>query len=345
MISRIVPCLLFFNSLVIAATAQTTAYSEVGGFDTIQLTGTGGGRSRLTFAAPQFLQASKYSGYASVVDSDTALYDATAAWSDDAFNAEAGSHYVEIVSVNGSTSVFGVGLTRTILDTDAASKRLILGAALPAGLTAPVEYRLIRHWTLASIFGATNTAGLQGGSAVSADLVQLWNGATHDSYYYQTTGIGGIGWRKVGDQSSDASGTVIRPDQSMMIMRVAAPTLPLVVNGWVKTGQASIEVASGFNFLPNPFSEAMTLGTSGLFTGDPLTGIASGGTTGADQVMLWNGTGYDTYFYQNGGLGGQGWRKIGAQSVDAGSTKIEPGTSMILKRQIAEGFTWTIPQH
>jgi uncharacterized protein (TIGR02597 family) len=343
MICRIVLCYLWFNCMMITASAQTTAYSEVGGFDTIPITGTAGGRSRVTVVATQFVQANKYTGYASVEELD-ALHDASASWLDDAFNAEAGSHYVEIVSVNGSRTAPGVGLTRTISDTMAASKRLVLDADLPFGLAAPVEYRVIRHWTLGTIFGVTNAAGLQGGSAVSADLVKLWNGSNHDSYYYQTTGIGGVGWRKVGDQTSDASNTVIRPDQSMMVLRVAAPTLPLVMNGWVKIGQASIEVGSGFNFLPNPFSEAMTLGNCGLFTGDPLTGIASGGSTGADQVMLWNGTGYDTYFYQSGGLGGGGWRKVGAQSVDASSTKIQPGSSLILKRQLAEGFTWTIPQ-
>jgi uncharacterized protein (TIGR02597 family) len=323
--------------------AQVTVYSEIGGFDTINVAGTGGGASKLTFAAAEFLQPAKYSGFASATAPAT-LFDSAATWADDAFNGANGSHYLEIISVNGSTTAGGVGTTRTISDTLAATKSITLETPLPAGLAAPIEYRIISHWTLAAIFGESNTAGLQGGNSLSADLVQLWNGTGYDSFYYQTTGIGGTGWRKVGDQTSNAGATVIRPDQSVIIKRVAASALPLVVNGWVKTGQTSVDIAAGFNFVPSPYSEPMTLGSCGLFTGNAATGIAGGTATSADQVMLWNGAAYDTFYYQNSGLGGIGWRKVGVQSTDASSAGIAPGTSIIVRRNGPSGFTWAIPQ-
>jgi len=326
-----------------AAVAQVTVYSDVGGFDTIHVEGSNGGGSRMTLVAAQFVQPTKYSGYATQSEPDS-LDDPSASWVEDAFNGLNGSHYVEILSVNGQTTGPGVGLTRTIVATLAAAKQLKLNLALPVELGSSIEYRVVSHWTLAAVFGATNTAGLQGGTSLTADQVQLWNGLGYDSYFYQTTGIGGVGWRRVGNQTADAAGTIIRPDQSVLIKRVGSSSVPLVVNGWVNKGQASMEVVQGFNFFPNPFSEPLTLGTCGLFTGNPNTGLAAGELTTADQVMLWNGTVYETYYYQNAGLGGVGWRRVGAQSIDASGTIIKSGTGFILRRNRVGGFTWQIPQ-
>ncbi|TDU70683.1 uncharacterized protein (TIGR02597 family) [Prosthecobacter fusiformis] len=326
------------------AMAQLTVYSDVAGFDTVSVAGTGGAESKLTFAATEFLQSAKYLSVASAVGPNT-LTDSSATWSDDEFNGNNGSHYVEIISVNGSKTGAGVGVTRSITDTEANSKTITLDEALPEGLIAPLEYRIVSHWTLAAIFGSANMAGLQGGSPLSADHVQLWNGTGYDSYYYQTSGIGGTGWRKLGDQSTDASNAIIRPEQNVIIKRVGSAGLPIVLSGWVKTGQTSFDIVPGFNFVPNPYSTAMTLASSGLYKGNAATGIAAGNVTSADQVMLWNGSSYETFYYQTLGLGGTGWRKVGDQSMDASGASIAPGSSIILRRKNPDRFTWAIPQH
>lgn len=322
--------------------SQLTVYSDVAGFDTVNISGTGGAESKLTIAATEFLQSAKYLGVSSSLASN-AITDPTASWANDEFNGTNGSHYVEIVSVNGSKTAAGVGLTRSIVAT--TSQTITLEGDLPPSLTTNVEFKIISHWTLASIFGLENTAGLLGGSVLTADQVQFWNGEGYNSYYYQTAGIGGTGWRKIGDQSTDASQTIIRPDQNVVIKRVGGAGVSLVVSGWVKTGQASFDIVSGFNFLPNPYSTPMSLASSGLYKGDAATGVSGGNVTTADQVMLWNGSNYETFFYQTTGLGGTGWRKVGAQSTDASETVIRPGNAIILRRKSAEGFTWVIPQH
>ena len=337
-------CLLLVSLPPAWVSAQVTVYSDIGGFDTITVGGTGGLGSKTTFAAAEFLQSAKYSGIATAVGPDT-ITDAAATWADDAFNGANGSHYVEIVSVNGSTTASAVGTTRSIVATVAATKTITLGAALPAGLVAPVEYRVVSHWTLAAIFGSNNTAGLKSGTALSADQVQLWNGSGYESYYYQTEGLGGTGWRKVGDQTSDASNVVIRPEQSMIIKRVDVAALPLLVNGWVKTGKTVFDIAQGFNFVPYPYSKAMTLASCGLYTGSAATGISAGSLTSSDQVLVWNGAGYETFYYQNSGLGGTGWRKVGELSTDASGKSIPPGNCIIVRRMNSQGFAWTIPQH
>jgi hypothetical protein len=61
--------------------------------------------------------------------------------------------------------------------------------------------------------------------------------------------------------------------------------------------------------------------------------------------LIWNGTSYDTYYYQTSGLGGTGWRKGGAPAVDAASATIPVGASVVIRRQGASGFSWVVPQH
>jgi hypothetical protein len=42
-------------------------------------------------------------------------------------------------------------------------------ALLAAGITAPVGYKIRKQWTIASVFGANDEAGLQGATAATAD--------------------------------------------------------------------------------------------------------------------------------------------------------------------------------
>jgi uncharacterized protein (TIGR02597 family) len=326
-----------------ATQAQLTVYSDVAGYDTIAVNPANSTGSKLTFASLPFVRDARYAGVASGLDVERkVITDAAATWALGAYDGAAGSHYVEIVSVAGSKSASPVGATRSILSTQANS--LTLESALPEGLVTPFEFRIVRHWTLETLFGSANSAGLKAGSVRTADRVQLWNGSAFDSYIYQNGGPGGVGWRKVGDLSTNASATVIRPDQNVIIKRSAASDISLVVSGWVKNGQSSHEVVRGLNFVPTPFAVAVSLAASGLHTGNPATGLAAGSVVSADQVLLWTGTAYDTYYYQSSGAGGSGWRRLGNASVDAGTALIRPGSAIILRRKAASGFTWNIPQ-
>lgn len=326
--------------LPLMGSAQPVTYSAIVGYDRLTLPGTSGGSTRLAFSGLSLVPNLEYAGVADSIGSNT-LTDSTAAWTAGQFN---GAYYVEIISVNGATTGAGVGTSYTIATTTAPGT-LTLTKNLAAGITAPVGYRIRKHWTLASVFGATNSAGLQGGSSVTADQIQVWNGTGYDVYYYQTSGIGGTGWRKAGDQSTDASDTVIEPGNSLITKRGASGAATITLTGMVKTGATSVSIVAGYNFVPNPNAVAMTLTSCGLYTGNASTGIADGSATSADQIMLWNGTGYDSYYYQTSGIGGTGWRKLGSQSTDASSTSIAAGTSFIVRRLNTGSFTWSIPQH
>lgn len=65
-------------------------------------------------------------------------------------------------------------------------------------------------------------SGLNGGTAGTADLIQIYdpNTATFNSYYYKTTAEdGGTGWRSTASTSADASNTVIPRGSSIIIRR------------------------------------------------------------------------------------------------------------------------------
>jgi uncharacterized protein (TIGR02597 family) len=269
----------------------------------------------------------------------TTLVDTSATWTDNQYNSTtpgaAPTYFVEI------TSGTGAGTMYDITGTVAATQTLNLASSLQAGITSGASYRIRQHWTIASVFGTTNLAG---GSIVSADQVQLLRNQGYATYYYQTSGLGGIGWRQAGAPSVDASATVIYPNDGILIARQQSASVSVVITGAVKTGQTSIPVITGYSLLGNVYSSAMTLASSNLYTGDPNTGLASGSVTSADQVMLWNGTsGFNTYYYQTIGIGGTGWRQAGAPTVDASATAIPVGAALLISRTGA-AFNWVTPQ-
>jgi hypothetical protein len=103
----------------------------------------------------------------------------------------------------------------------------------------------------------------------------------------------------------------------------------------------------GLNIVGNPYAAPMTLGTSNLFTGNPATGVASGTATSADEVRVFNGLTYDTYYYSDGGLVGAGWRKQGSNpaNADQGATPIPVGVAILVSRKAPGDFNWVSPQH
>lgn len=328
----------------VSLAAEIVIESPAVGFELADIPGANSNGPSLTFKASEYLCSVPRVGIATTIGADYVI-DSTAVWSDGLYNDENGSHYLEITSIGGSSTAPNVGITRTIKSTSESTRKLTFTAPLPVGISGPVGYRVVKHWTIGQLFGANNTAGLKGGSAITADQVQLWDGTNYESYYYQTTGIGGTGWRKAGDQVTDASSKVILPSQAIIIRRSETAPLTLVLRGDVKRGKTLLTVSPGFNFLPNPYPTAMTLASCGIYTGDPAKGLAGGNLVTADQVMVWNGTVYQIYYYQKTGIGGVGWRKAGDLATDASNTPIPAGSSVIVWRQATSGFEWAVPQH
>jgi len=328
------------------AFSQTTATTDPVGFVTINVTGNGGsGSPAYTFTALGMYNPVAYQATDDTVNSvggSTTLTDPNATWTDNQYNGTGGAitYFVEILTGPGA------GTTYDIIATTAATKSLTLAQPLLTGITGGDSYRIRPHWTIGSVFGATNQNGLTGGNSTTADQVLLFRSGGYVTYYYQTSGLGGTGWRKYGAPTVDASGSLIYPDDGIVIARNQSAATTVTVMGAVKTGQSSIPVLTGYTLLGNVYAASMTLANSGLYTGNSATGVAGGNSTTADQILFWNATtlGYDTYYYQTSGLGGTGWRKYGAPTVDASATSIPVGTALFINRIGGAAFNWIAPQ-
>lgn len=340
--SRILPLACLSAAILSGvASAQTTATTNPVGFITITVNGTGGTQANaITLAGLGLTQPVLFQGASTSIGANS-ITDTAATWTDNQFNGNGNACYVEIAS--GANA----GVLLDVASTTAATQTITTVQPIPAGTSAGDSFIIRQHWTIGSVFGTTNQAGLSGGTSTSADEILLYASTGYQIYYYQTSGLGGTGWRLVGDQSTDASGTVIYPEEGMIIKRLQAAPANIVLMGAVKTGQTSVAIVPGLNFIGNIYASAMTLSDSNLYTGSSTTGIAGGTSTSADEILIWNASvnGYDIYYYQTSGLGGTGWRKVGDQSNDASGASIPVGTSVIVKRLAATGFNWVIPQH
>jgi uncharacterized protein (TIGR02597 family) len=319
--------------------AQTTATTDPVGFITLNVAGTGGaGQSALSLVGLGLTRTVEYQGAAESFGTNT-LTDNDATWTDNQFNGANGAYFVEIVS--GAAA----GTTYDISATTAASKTITTSQNLAAGIAAGVNFKIRKHWTIASVFGPANEGGLQGGTSSTADQVLLYNGSTYDTFYYSTGGLTGTGWRKAGAGAADQAGVVIYPEEGVLTLRKQSAGVGLVVMGAVKTGQTSIPVFAGLNVLGNIYAASMTLADSGLYTGSSTTGVLGGTSSTADQVLLYNGATYDTYYYSTGGLTGTGWRKAGSGATDFSATVIPVGSSLLIQRKAGTPFNWVAPQH
>ena len=332
---------LAFGATTQSSFAQTTSATTPVGFVTMSVSGTGGTKpTAFTFTSLGLVNPIAFQSTTTTsVGGTTAIVDSAATWANNAYNsATAGappSHFVEILSGPAAGAMYD------IVTTDGAGKSLTVSPALAAGVTAGVSYAIRPHWTLASVFGTGASVALQGGDSTSADQVQLWRGTGFVSYFYNT-GRGFRGWVQNGNATVDASATVLYPEDGIVIARNQSAGVNVILNGVVKTGQTLMNVQTGYSLLGNVYASGMTLGNSNIFTNDPATGVASGDSTTADQVMFWNGTGFVSYFY-NTGRGFRGWVQNGNASVDASATAIPTGTAIFIQRNGAP-FTWVAPQ-
>ena len=336
-------CAAFCPTLV----AQTTATTDPVGFITLTVAGTGGTvASQLSFLGTGLTRSVEYQGSAEAVGT-ASLTDNDATWTDNQFNGANGAYFVEL------TSGAGAGTTYDIATTVQLTKTITTVQNLAAGVTAGVTFKIRKHWTIASVFGAANEAGLQAGTATDADVIRVYNGTGYDGYYYATAQPPFItaGWRKVSGGNTDYAGQRLYPDDGLLLTRKQVSNVPVVLMGAVKTGVTSFPVLSGLNIVANPYAAPMTLGTSVLYTGNSVTGISSGPAGGAttDEVRIYNpSTGnYDAYYYATAQppFITAGWRKIGGGNTDQVGVTIPVGSSILVTRKAAGNFDWVSPQH
>ena len=319
--------------------AQTTATTDPVGFMTLTVAGGTGSTAALTVKSLGLTTPVAYQGVAETADGtgsssaaniliDTDAPTSPLGYAISPAPSTANPYYLEITSGTAAGTTYDVS--------SISGTTITLAQNLASTVAAPVSFKLRKHWTLGTVFQPTD---LTAGTVLTADTVSIYSATTasYDTYYYRT----GQGWRKTTDGVTDAGPTPIYPDDALVVSRKNAAAVPVVVTGSVKTGQTSFPIATGLNILSNPYAAAMTLSSCGIYNaGDPSHSISAGTVLNADQVQLFNGSGYDLYYYRTG----QGWRKTTDNVTDAGPTPIPAGAAILVKRNGAP-FNWIIPQH
>ena len=162
-------------------------------------------------------------------------------------------------------------------------------------------------WTLGSLFGYESSV-LQDGNSSVADYVYLLkppgeqDGSSND---YRPYFHDGTTWKEVGGDGSDASETIIYPDESFMIARRGNTPLDLVLSGTALTQNTFFKIPQqGKRFLMNnPFGVDMML--SDLISTDNIDNNVSNGVKWlaapsqevADNVEILNQGVWSTFWH------------------------------------------------
>lgn len=349
-----------------AGVAQTSTVTDPVGITTLNIKGTSGTKSvELTFLALSMARVTAFQGTAETVFGST-LTCSAGTWTDNQYaNTPQPGYFLEVFS--GAKA----GLLSQIVSCNQAAKTVTVADDLNAlGVeTTNVTIKIRPNWSLSTLFGATNSAGLGAGTSGTADLILIYNSALgggsggYDQYFYSSGGLAGVGWRKVGAGNADQKDAAIALDEGLIVKRFQSADVNVDVLGAVKLGQTITSVLTGPNFIGNVYpAGVMTLGnteatanpprySSGLYTGNSTTGVLAGTSGTADLILsynssLGNGGGYDQYYYSSGGLAGVGWRRVGSGNADQKDVVLVSGRSILIQRQSSApgAFNWVMPQ-
>jgi hypothetical protein len=229
------------------------------------------------------------------------------------FTVQAGKTY--ILEINNASGVISQFLGSAVAgDTITTADNLSL-----AGVTAGASYSIRESATLASVFGLTNSAGLEGGfgGITGADVVFVPNGSGFDQYYFDT----------LEESWADVNGVAVNGAEIPLVYAdgvvvSANNPLTLTVSGEVKKFATLLATSSGFNYLSSIYPAGATLAST---FGGAVAQLDQGfaGITGADVFFVPNSTGgLDQYYYDSLE---ESWADVNGVAIDATTVILPSG--------------------
>lgn len=245
-------------------------------------------------------------------------------------------HYLEISTGDHA------GITSQILSNTGSTITLAddLSEVLEAG-TTPIAIR--PNWTLGTAF--PNGEGFQKGiSPGTSDTIVMFNTENGQmiAHYFDSTANE---WRT---GLTPANNVVIPPDAGIWIERRSESNgFSIQLTGEVKVNQSAIYVGGNAEIrrtvAPNLYPlDSVSLADSGLYTGNPETGLMAGVSPGSsDYLIIFDpNTGAQTaYFYSS--IADE-WRR---GLTPSNHVKIPAGASiMVVRQNNRKPFIWYIPR-
>jgi uncharacterized protein (TIGR02597 family) len=344
------------TALIVSVCAVATVPAQVStipvGFNTATIPGAvNPNPSASTVVSAPFYQVATFQGAISSVDSSNQISFSGATFGDLTTNPflarfKTGSSTGRFFRISANTA------TQLTLDTTVATggSGYTLTTGAPSNTQTQVvvgdSVEICPANTLNFLFpsGAPFGGGI---NSTAADTnVLLFNGTTWETYFYHNTNNR---WQRSG-ANVNQNNKIIFPDQGMFVVRKATSPATVTFLGTVPSTTEKTDVpGAGSSFKANRFPVDLTLGNGDtnnkteLNLNLKLAGWHAGinATDAGDNILLWNGTTWATYFYHSTN---NRWQRSGA-NVNQNATTIPLGSAMFIVRTTsASGSNSTLTQ-
>ena len=188
-----------------------------------------------------------------------------------------------------------------------------------AGVANGASYLIRPASTLASVFGANNSAGLAAGfGGISGDIIFVPDGSGgYNQYYYDDLESS---WADVNGAPVNGAEIALVYVDSVILSSTGAIT-NLVVTGTVKTKNTQTAVATGFNYVSSIYPAGATL-SSTFDSAIPDLDKGFGGISG-DIFFVPDGSGGFNQFYYDDLE--SSWADVNGAPINGSSIEMKPG--------------------
>ncbi len=181
------------------------------------------------------------------------------------------------------------------------------------------RYEVLPVDTVTGLFGTTNGLLAPGVGPTLADNLLVWNGTTWLTYYFN-----GTNWKQSGSLLLQ-NNLVMPVGGGLSVTRRVASAEKFEVIGRVpEVGLNQFTTPGAYTFLSAAYPLPVTLSASGFASASGW--LAGPGPTVSDNLLVWNGTTWLTFYYT-----GSQWRQSGSLLSQTSFT-LAPGTPVFVYR-------------
>ena len=211
---------------------------------------------------------------------------------------------------------------------------------LSASLSVGTTYKLRKAKTIGEIFGNANEAGLLTGSATTADILWVPDGAGFQKYYYTNASPPFVtaGWKNTATGNTNQSSAPIVYTDGLMLQRRGATDLNLVISGELKVTNTIVAIDQPYTYVGGVYPSGVTLANSGL-----SSSLAHGSITTADVIWVPNGAGaFFKYYYANAAppFTTAGWKRSDTGNTDQSTAALT--SAFYIEKRTVNPFNATI---
>jgi hypothetical protein len=287
---RFLPIVAFITTvgLISAVTSDQASaqnvYTTPVGFVNVPITNTSGGYN--TYALPlQQLQNDQGLVTGSVASNTLTVACTTCASTN--YGLSTALNYIEFNTGAGVGRYYAIQTNDASGDLTLSTGNDNLTTVGGSGVAIGDSYTIRPFFRIQDCFGTFATTALHASNTQSrADNVLVWNGSSYNTYFINSN---------TGNWTPNGTDPIL-PDESVYVLRRAATQTNLMVLGAVKTTNYVTDLELGYNLVGNSVPATMVISNMNLISAG--SGFQGSNTQSrSDNVLVWNGSSYDTLFY------------------------------------------------